>query len=573
MKLGSKLYLGLLVIALTVAASAAATYVSSRKESSTLADASSKFQDISSKNLALVVLTKEIEIDIIQVQQFLTDISATRGLNGLDDGAALAKEHADEFLSNVSKAEKLARDLKLPELHASLGNVRKAFEPYYQTGVKMSQAYVSGGPAAGNALMGGFDSTAKEMSKEVDSLMKITSDITAASVEKVRLGLMEGREQADTMAKVTLGTALLTLIICGGIGIFIRTAVLGPLSGIANSMLALAKGNMNTDIPLVGRSDEIGEMAGAVMVFKDNMLETEQLRSAQEEQKKSNEEGRKKAMSELASKFERRVGELVRGVAAAATELQSTAESMATTSKGVSDKAGFVASASEQTTKNAHTVAAATEELSASFTEINRRMENSMDIIRVAVSQTQDTSAKVQSLDDAARKIGEVVKLISDVADQTNLLALNATIEAARAGDAGKGFAVVAAEVKALASQTAKATEEVVGHIKAIQNAVRESTQAIDAVSHSIAKVSEISNAIAESVGEQTSATVSIAGNVAEASQGVSEIQTNIASVLQAAEDAGASAGEVLSAAGELSRNGELLAEQVDGFLAEVRAA
>jgi methyl-accepting chemotaxis protein len=304
-----------------------------------------------------------------------------------------------------------------------------------------------------------------------------------------------------------------------------------------------------------------------------NLRETERLRTEQEEEKKRSEAQRRSDMLKMADGFERSVGDLVKGVAAAATELQATAQVMATTSEKTTGQASAVAAAAEQTSQNVQTVAAATEELSASFREIAVRVVESTKIIGEAVSQASDTSEQVRMLEDSSGKIGEVVKLITDIAEQTNLLALNATIEAARAGEAGKGFAVVASEVKALASQTAKATDEIRGQINDMQSATRNSATSIAAITKTIDRVSEISSAIAAAVEEQTAATSEITRNVSQASAGTGEVTQNITSVSDAAQETGAAASQVLSAAGELSQNGEILKSQVGAFLIEVRAA
>ena len=223
-------------------------------------------------------------------------------------------------------------------------------------------------------------------------------------------------------------------------------------------------------------------------------------------------------------------------------------------------------------TQNVQTVASATEELSSSIREIGNQVSESSRIVGAAVTQADDTNAKVKALAEAAQKIGDVVTLINEIAGQTNLLALNATIEAARAGEAGKGFAVVASEVKNLATQTAKATEEIAGQVRAIQDATDTSAQAIDTIAQTINRVNEISTAIASAVEEQGAATQEIARNVQQAAQGTTEVSSNIGSVTQVAQETGAAATQLLSSAGELARNGTLLRSQVDDFLREVRA-
>jgi len=275
----------------------------------------------------------------------------------------------------------------------------------------------------------------------------------------------------------------------------------------------------------------------------------------------------------IAGKLEANVGSIVEGVAAAATELHSTAQAMASTAEETTRQSNAVATASEQATQNVQTVAAATEELSASIREISQQVTQANAMIVDGVRQTARSNEQVQGLTTAADKIGDVVRIISGIAAQTNLLALNATIEAARAGEAGRGFAVVASEVKALANQTAKATEEIAGQIRAIQEATQISAQSIQSVTETIGKISEIATAVAAAVEEQGAATQEISRSVVQAAESTQEVSGNIGLVSQAAQLTGTAAEQVLVSAAELSRSGEALKTQVDGFLSEVRAA
>jgi methyl-accepting chemotaxis protein len=275
----------------------------------------------------------------------------------------------------------------------------------------------------------------------------------------------------------------------------------------------------------------------------------------------------------LANTFETQVGNIVEGVASAATELQATAQAMAATAEETTRQSAAVAEASGHATLNMQTVSAATEELSASIREISQQTTQASAMIKNSVQQAARSNEQVQGLTAAAEKIGDVVRIISGIAGQTNLLALNATIEAARAGDAGKGFAVVASEVKALATQTAKATEEIASQIRAIQEATQASAQSIQGITESIGKVSETTTAIASSVEEQGAATQEISRSVTQVAEGTHEVSGNIVSVSQAAQQTAAAAVQVLTSAGQLSQNGETLRAQVATFLQEVRAA
>ncbi|MGA3400762.1 MAG: methyl-accepting chemotaxis protein [Acetobacteraceae bacterium] len=345
------------------------------------------------------------------------------------------------------------------------------------------------------------------------------------------------------------------------------------LGALRSAMERLAHREFATNIPGADRRDEIGAMAATVRVFKDSMIETEHLREDQETQKQQAERERRQAMLGLAARFEATVGGIVEGVASAATGLQSTAQSMSETSEETTRQSTTVAAASEQASRNVQTVASATEELASSIREISQQVAQASGMIQHGVQEATRSNEQVQGLTASAEKIGDVVKIISGIAAQTNLLALNATIEAARAGDAGKGFAVVASEVKALANQTAKATDEIAAQIKAIQEATQISAQSIQSVAETIGKVNATAAAIAAAVEEQGAATQEISRNVVQAAQGTQEVSGSIAGVSEAAQQTGAAAVQVLASAGALSQNGEALKAQVAAFLQEVRAA
>ncbi|MCW9002443.1 MAG: methyl-accepting chemotaxis protein [Rhodospirillales bacterium] len=278
-----------------------------------------------------------------------------------------------------------------------------------------------------------------------------------------------------------------------------------------------------------------------------------------------------KNFSGVANNFEATIHNVVETVAAAATELQSTSHSMEGTAAATTNQARVVATAAESASTNVQTVAAAAEQLTSAIQEISRQLNYSTENTKAAMEQAEETNAKIAGLSEAAEKIGEVLQLISEIADQTNLLALNATIEAARAGEAGKGFAVVASEVKNLATQTARATEEIGTHIGGMQDATKEAVEAIQAITLTVTQISEGTSAIAAAVEQQGAATQEIARNVEEASTGTSEVTSNINSVTEAASETGQAAGEVLTAASELSRQAENMKGEIDVFLQEMR--
>ena len=365
----------------------------------------------------------------------------------------------------------------------------------------------------------------------------------------------------------------LAIVVVSALSLTIARSVTKAIGSMVQAMVRLARGDMNVMIPGIGQHDEIGEMAGAVDVFKANMIEAERLRAEQAEIEKRQAEQRKADMHRLAGEFEAAIGEIVETVSSASTELEASAGTLTRTADHAEKLATTVASASEEASTNVQSVASATEELSSSVTEISRQVQASARMASQAVDQARTTTEKVGALSKAAARIGDVVELINTIAGQTNLLALNATIEAARAGEAGRGFAVVASEVKALAEQTAKATGEIGQQISGIQTATEESVQAINAISGTIEQLSEVSSTIAAAVEEQGAATQEISRNIQQAAQGTELVSSNISDVQRGATETGSASTQVLSAAQSLSLESNRLKQQVDRFLVTVRAA
>ncbi|AWI91890.1 methyl-accepting chemotaxis protein [Methylobacterium sp. DM1] len=348
---------------------------------------------------------------------------------------------------------------------------------------------------------------------------------------------------------------------------------LRPLDGLGRTMTRLAEGDVAAEVPGLSRRDEIGAMAAAVQVFKESLIRTRELEREGALARAASEDERKRALGAIAEGFEQAVGGIVGMVAASATELQVTAETMAATARQTATRSGHVAGAAEEAASNVGTVAAAAEQLGASVQEIGRQVSNSSDLAACAVTEADRTAILVHELDAVVNRIGDVVGLIATIAGQTNLLALNATIEAARAGEAGRGFAVVAAEVKELASQTARATEEISGQIGRVQGATGQAVAAIGGITARIREISDVANGIAAAVEEQGAATQEIVRNVAQAASGTGAVTSNIAGVARASEETGAAAAQVLSSASELSRQSEHLSAEVARFLGTVRAA
>jgi methyl-accepting chemotaxis protein len=369
-----------------------------------------------------------------------------------------------------------------------------------------------------------------------------------------------------------LGVAVITAIVFAGFALFLARSITRPVSNLTEIMIKLAGGDKTVIIPSADARDEVGDMARAVLVFKENMIRNDEMQ-AQQEAERAAKERRAEQIATLTDGFDAKVREVLQTVSSASTELQQTAESMAATAEQTNQQASSVATASSQATANVQTVATASEELSASIAEIGRQVNQSAKIAANAVDEAARTNEAVRGLDEAANRIGEVVTLINDIAGQTNLLALNATIEAARAGEAGKGFAVVAQEVKNLANQTAKATEEISQQITSVQEETRDTVTAIENIMSVISEISDISTTIASAVEEQGVSTQEIARNVQQAAQGTQEVNTNIGGVTQAAASTGAASNQVLDSASQLSAQAETMRAEVERFLADVRAA
>ncbi len=383
----------------------------------------------------------------------------------------------------------------------------------------------------------------------------------------------EVQQPIDEMGRQFMLAGALIVAAMGAAGFFFARTISRPIGRMNATMRVIAGGNLDEDVPYTARRDEIGEMAGAVQVFKDNALEVRRLEAAQAEAEARNAEEQKAVREKLASDFEAAIGGIVDTVASAATEMLAAAQTLSTAASGTSERSAIVASAAEEASANVQAVSGAAEELSSSIAEINRQVSDSQEISQDAVENVAATNNRVGELTQAADRIGEVVALITDIAEQTNLLALNATIEAARAGEAGKGFAVVAAEVKELAGQTARATEDIGLQVKGIQTATQGTVASIGAIGETIERIRSVATSISTSVTQQGAATHEIARNIEQVAAGMTDVTSNIADVNAAAQETGNAGGQLLSSANELSGQAELLRKEVARFLEQVRAA
>jgi methyl-accepting chemotaxis protein len=406
-------------------------------------------------------------------------------------------------------------------------------------------------------------------------------DVMAAGAELLRV---EGTRATDETQATLVGTIsrvntiqliMGVLIVLIGIGLSwgLARSIAKPIVNMVDVLRKLAANDRSFAIPETNRRDEIGQMAKAAQVFKDNMIEADRLRSERAEVEQQTAARRKADMHSLADDFEAAVGQIINTVSSASRELEAAATTMTASTVRAQELTTIVASASEEASTNVQSVASSTEEMSSSVDEISRQVQESANIAKEAVDQARKTNDHVAELASAASRIGDVVELINTIAGQTNLLALNATIEAARAGEAGRGFAVVASEVKALAEQTAKATGEISQQIAGIQTATNDSVGAIKAIGDTIGRMSEICSTIASAVEEQGAATREISRNVQQAAHGTREVSSNIVDVQRGAADTGTASSQVLSSAKSLSTENSRLKHEVEKFLDTVRAA
>jgi methyl-accepting chemotaxis protein len=492
--------------------------------------------------------------------------------------AATAANEKDEKKVAAFATQAVAAAVKISDAFKVVEDTRGEFKPEALEKLKASvTSYLKKSKNAiemadgdsGSALL--FIKGAEQSFADIE---KLTEDLIAASSERKDYAIARAGIKLEQQ-QLTLMIALLSVALAGIVVSFlIGRNISRPVVAMSKAMRELAAGNFDVQLPGLDRRDEVGQMANAVQEVKVQAVAKAERETADREQKNREQQAaRRLELHNLAQSFQTTVGEIIEKVGSASSGLEDSALILTNSSAATQQLSTVVATASEETSTNVQSVAAATEEMAVSINEIGRQVADSNRIANEAVDQAQKTDARIAQLSLAANRIGDVTQLITTIAEQTNLLALNATIEAARAGEAGRGFAVVAQEVKALAAQTAKATSEISVQIAGMQAATQDSVVAIKEISGTIGRVSEIAATIAAAIEEQGAATQEIARNVQQAALGSTHVATNIADVNRGAADTGSASAQVLSSAKMLSDENKRLKAEVLNFLATVRAA
>ncbi|MEH2586236.1 methyl-accepting chemotaxis protein [Bradyrhizobium sp. AZCC 1721] len=507
-------------------------------------------------------------------------------LAALEIGSAPSVAEVDKFLEILRTHATEAGT----EINAAMERAtRKVTQDAYRETKRFADAYLASavelataqkaviGAAAGDAkaaaetakasiLTGRMRPAAQEVSKRIDDLVGVANEFAA----RRRGELLAELDRVANFAFI-VGAFVMVMLIASAV--FSVLSIARPIRRIGDVLMQLAGGNKAVEIPYTARGDEVGDNARAAHTFKDNLLRIEQMEAERKDQEAAAAARRKSEMIKLADAFESAVGGIVSTVSSASQQLEAAAGTLSGTAAQTQQLSGMVAAASEEASTNVGAVASAAEEMSTSVVEISRQVHDSSRIANEAVRQAEQTDLRINELLKAAGRIGDVVKLITAIAEQTNLLALNATIEAARAGESGRGFAVVASEVKALAAQTAKATDEIGAQIMGMQAATEDSVSAIKEIGATIARISDISTTIAATIEEQGAATAEIARNVSEAAKGTAEVAERITQVNSGASSTGSASAQVLASARSLSSESGLLRAEVEKFLNTVRAA
>jgi methyl-accepting chemotaxis protein len=464
----------------------------------------------------------------------------------------------DDAVAHMFKADQRQRGSELKGLLTEYSSATRDMAKAQKTALQSKAARVA-------------SEERQRLDRQQQQMEGIANEILATASERGRESHAQAEAEMAQATRLDGAVGVLVMVSMIGTAIFGALTIARPIRRIGDVLRALSEGNRTIEIPYGERQDEVGDTARAAETFRQNLLRIEKMEAEQQKIERDAQATRRAEMQRLANEFEAAIGEIVQTVSSASAELEAASATLTSSAESTDQLAGSVTAASHNTASNVQSVASAAEEMTSSIREIARNVQESSQIAGEAVAQAQKTDTRIAELSQAASRIGDVVKLITAIAEQTNLLALNATIEAARAGDAGRGFAVVAQEVKALAAQTAKATEEIGSQIAGMQNATQESVGAIKEIGATIARVSSIAATIAVAVEEQGAAIQEISRSVHQAADGASGVARDIATVKEGASETGAASNQVHSSAQSLAQESSRLKIAVDRFLTTIR--
>ena len=545
MSIRTRVIIGIVLIVGFIVGGTGFTFFSIRQQRVALDSVDAAADTVANQSIALIQAAKEIKLDVVQVQQFLSDISATRAQDGLDDGFEEAQRFAEKFDHDVAIAAGVAETLHRPDMTEVLSRARTTFAPYYEIGRRMAHAYIDEGSSGGNRMMPEFDKASDELQEKVEQVVSLAGAVVKETTGRLDQAIGSIQTHGDRLVLVTALLGILGTLSGAALGVLLYLSVVRPIGGMTAAMGRLSEGDLAVAVPGQGRRDEIGSMASAVLVFRDHMIAENRLAAEQAEERQRAEAAKHAALVDMADRIEAATASALQEVGTRTAAMTATAGEMSASADRTGNSAQSAASASAQALANAQTVASAAEQLSSSIREIGAQVAQSTEVVGRAVAAGSETRTTIEALNEEVARIGAVADMIGEIAAKTNLLALNATIEAARAGDAGKGFAVVASEVKGLATQTARSTQEIAQHIAQVRDATGASVAAVTRIEQTIGEINAISGSIAAAVEEQGAATAEIARNVTETAAAANEMTARTVEVSTEAEGTGRRAAEV----------------------------